>query len=120
MVLVPARIYPVVAAVVAVPAGVGAALVLATSDQVRYPITTASLTVLAAWAFVAAGAVAWTSRPGNRVGPLMVVAGLLLLAGALSAAGDSLAFTAGGLGAPFSPPGFAPPLGAVPPRPGEA
>jgi signal transduction histidine kinase len=114
MVLVPARFLPVLAAVVAVPAGVGAALVLATSDQVRFPVTTASLTVLAAWTFVAAGAVAWTSRPGNRVGPLMVIAGLLLLAGSLSAAETSRAFTIGVLLAPLSTAVFAHLLVAFP------
>jgi signal transduction histidine kinase len=82
-------------------------MVIVTGDLVDFPVATASLTVLAAWAFVGGGAVAWVSRPGNRVGPLMVVAGLLLLVGSLSAAGAPLAFTVGVLLAPISTAVFA-------------
>jgi signal transduction histidine kinase len=82
-------------------------MVILTSDLVRFPIASASLTVLAGWAFVGSGAVAWASRPGNRVGPLMVVAGLLLLASSLSAADHPVGFTAGVLVAPLSTAFFA-------------
>jgi signal transduction histidine kinase len=101
------RMVPVAAGALAIPAGVGAAMVIVTSDMVDFPVATASLTVLAAWAFVGGGAVAWVSRPGNRVGPLMVVAGLLLLVGSLSAADEPFAFTVGVLLAPISTAVFA-------------
>src|SRR3954453_6950428 len=101
------RILPAVAGGGAIPAGVGAAMVLLTSERILFPVAAASLTVLAAWAFIGGGVVAWTSRPGNRIGPLMVIAGLLLLVGSLSAAEPPLPFTVGVLVAPLSTAVFA-------------
>src|SRR3954447_11632108 len=108
------RILPAVAGAGAIPPGGGGAMVLLTSERILFPVVTASLTVLAAWAFIGGGVVAWTSRPGNRIGPLMVIAGLLLLAGSLSAAEHPLPFTVGVLVAPLSTAVFAHLLPAFP------
>ena len=59
----------------ALPAGVGAAIVTLTSSRVDHPALRAFLTVLGAWAFVAGCLTAWSSRPGNRTGPLMALTG---------------------------------------------
>jgi signal transduction histidine kinase len=92
----------VAAGALAVPAGVGAAVLLVTGDRVRYPLAEAGLTVLAAWAFVGGGLVAWIRRPSNRIGPLMVLDGLFLLAGSLTASGDPVGFTVGQVATPLS------------------
>ena len=53
-----------------------------------------SLAIVAvAWAFVAAGLVAWARRPGNRLGPLMAAAGFALLLRQLRYSHDPLVFT---------------------------
>src|SRR5262249_39681026 len=44
------------------------------------PKSWAAAQVLAAWAFTAAGVVAWVRRPRNPLGPLMFAAGLAYLA----------------------------------------
>jgi signal transduction histidine kinase len=65
-------------------------------DNLPEPLTTparASATVVAAWAFLVAGLVAWQRRPGNRLGPLMVAAAYALLARQLRYGHDPLAFT---------------------------
>jgi signal transduction histidine kinase len=49
--------------------------------------------VAAGWAFLVAGLVAWTRRPGTRMGPLMVLAGFALLARQLRYSHDPLGFT---------------------------
>ena len=45
------------------------------------------------WAYLLAGLIAWTRRPGNRMGPLMVLAGFALLARQLRYSDDALVFT---------------------------
>jgi signal transduction histidine kinase len=50
-------------------------------------------TVAVAWAFLVAGLVAWRRRPHNRLGPLMIAAGLALLARQLRYSHDELIFT---------------------------
>ena len=50
-------------------------------------------TVVAAWAFLVAGLVAWRRRPDNRLGPLMVAVCFALLARQLRYSQDALAFT---------------------------
>ena len=49
--------------------------------------------VTVAWAFLFAGLVAWTRRPGNFVGPLMLAAGFALLLRQLRYSHDPLLFT---------------------------
>jgi signal transduction histidine kinase len=97
------RVYlPVAVPLLALPAGIGAAVLTLDSHRVDHPALRAFLTVLAAWAFVAGGLVARYSRPDNRTGPLMVLTGFLLLAGSLTGAGSALPFTAGQVAAPLA------------------
>jgi signal transduction histidine kinase len=49
--------------------------------------------VAAGWAFLVAGLVAWTRRPGTRMGPLMMLVGFALLARQFRYSHDPLAFT---------------------------
>ena len=49
--------------------------------------------VAVAWAFLVAGLVAWSRRPGNRLGPLMVVTAFALLARQLRYSHDAALFT---------------------------
>ncbi len=60
------------------------------------PLTTSPrswATVVAAWSFLLAGLVAWTRRPDNRLGPLMVAVCFALLARQFRYSHDELAFT---------------------------
>ena len=57
------------------------------------PHAWAAATVAVAWAFVLAGLVAWLRRPANRMGPLMLAAGLALLARQFRYSDDALVFT---------------------------
>jgi signal transduction histidine kinase len=50
--------------------------------------------VIGAWLFLLAGLVAWTRRPGNRLGPLMAAAGIALLLRQLRYSHDTFLFTA--------------------------
>ena len=50
-------------------------------------------TLAYAWAFVAAGLVAWSRRPGHRLGPMMVVVGFAMLLRQLRYSFDPLLFT---------------------------
>jgi signal transduction histidine kinase len=50
-------------------------------------------TVVAAWSFLLAGLIAVSRRPGNRLGPLMVLTCFALLARQFRYSGDPLAFT---------------------------
>jgi signal transduction histidine kinase len=49
--------------------------------------------VIGAWLFLLAGLVAWTRRPGNRLGPLMAAAGFALLLRQLRYSHDPFLFT---------------------------
>jgi signal transduction histidine kinase len=65
-------------------------------DNLPQPFTSearAMASVAYGWAFLVAGLVAWSRRPGARLGPLMVVAGFFLLARQLRYSHDELAFT---------------------------
>ena len=50
-------------------------------------------TVAVGWAFLVAGLAAWSRRPGNRLGPLMIATALALLARQLRYSHDQVAFT---------------------------
>ncbi|HET6748575.1 MAG TPA: histidine kinase, partial [Actinomycetes bacterium] len=67
-----------VLALTALAAGlVNLALLLRAGDDRPRPLAYLLLSVLGvSWSFVAAGLVAWTRRPGNRTGALMVAVGL--------------------------------------------
>ena len=49
--------------------------------------------VIAGWSFLFAGIAAWSRRPGNRLGPLIVATSFALLARQLRYSHDALAFT---------------------------
>ena len=61
-------------------AALGAAAYHVQVHDLGSPTSRAVATVVVAWAFLAAGLVAWSRRPANLVGPLMIAAGLALLA----------------------------------------
>ena len=50
-------------------------------------------TLAYAWAFVAAGLVAWSRRPGHRLGPMLVIVGFAMLLRQLRYSFDPLLFT---------------------------
>jgi signal transduction histidine kinase len=65
-------------------------------DNLPEPLTTparAAASVAAAWSFLVAGLVAWSRRPQNRLGPLMVITCFALLAHQFRYSHDALAFT---------------------------
>jgi PAS domain S-box-containing protein len=51
--------------------------------------------LIAAWAFIGSGLVAWSRRPENRFGVLMTAVGLAWFVGALSESNSSIPFTLG-------------------------
>jgi len=57
------------------------------------PRSWAAAWVAVAWAFVLAGVLAWLRRPANRLGPLMLAAGLALAARQLRYSHESVVFT---------------------------
>jgi class 3 adenylate cyclase len=68
-----------------VAAAVSALGVFAIGALARYPYPASSLVVdaIVGWSFLAAGLVAWDRRPENRIGPLMVLAGIAWFIGDL-------------------------------------
>jgi signal transduction histidine kinase len=62
-------------------------------DDLFSPSNRAVAIVAVAWAFFAAGLVAWSRRPANRLGPLMLAAGFALLLRQLRYDHDPLVFT---------------------------
>ena len=64
-------------------------------DNVAFAAGNAAASVAVSWAYVAAGLVAWTLRPENRMGPLMVAVGFALLVGALQYSESEWVFTVG-------------------------
>jgi signal transduction histidine kinase len=57
------------------------------------PHAWAAASVAVGWSFVLAGLVAWLRRPGNRLGPLMLAAGVAYLARQLRYSQDAVLFT---------------------------
>jgi signal transduction histidine kinase len=57
------------------------------------PHSWAAASVTVGWAFVLAGTAAWLRRPANRLGPLMLAAGMAYLARQLRYSQDALLFT---------------------------
>jgi hypothetical protein len=53
------------------------------------------LSLLAGWSYIGLGLAAWARRPSNRTGPLMVLVGLVFLAGLLSSAEQPALHTLG-------------------------
>jgi signal transduction histidine kinase len=85
--------------VLAFLAGIGSAALVLTSDHATVRGLGAALIVAAGWSFAGTGLYAWDRRPGNSIGPLMTAIGFTWFFQALSAAGDSVVFAIGILGA---------------------
>jgi signal transduction histidine kinase len=76
--------------------GVGLGVLAYEVQMNNLPLTTSARSwagVIAAWSFLLAGLVAWTRRPENRLGPLMVATCFALLARQFRYSHDELAFT---------------------------
>jgi PAS domain S-box-containing protein len=89
----PARRRWLVLGPAALVAGAVAAAFLATSDHQDSKLAIIAFVLPVGWAFVAAGLVAWTRQPANRVGPLMVAVGFAWFVNGLSGANSSFFFT---------------------------
>jgi signal transduction histidine kinase len=74
-------------------AGLGIAAYRVQVNDLGSPRDRAVASVVVAWTFLVTGFVAWYRRPGNRVGPLMLAAGLALLARQLRYSHDAALFT---------------------------
>ncbi len=77
--------------------GALALILVVTSHHESQPAFTGALGLAGGWSFVAAGLVAWSRRPGNNTGRLMVAVGFAWFLLALSDANGSWLFTIGGL-----------------------
>jgi signal transduction histidine kinase len=85
-----------VIALLALGAGVGAALLVLGSDRERPPVAaSAVLALVVGWAYVGSGLIARRQRPENRLGTVMVFIGFAWFATFLADAGSSLVFTLG-------------------------
>ena len=82
-------------AVAALGAAAGALAIVATSDHADQSAVYLALTPLAGLSFAAAGLVAWSRRPENRTGPLLIAVGFAWFLGSLIAANASAVFTLG-------------------------
>src|SRR5437762_13782507 len=80
----------------ALVAGMGAALLVLGSDRERSPAAaSAALALVVGWAYVGSGLIARRQRPENRLGAVMVFIGFAWFATFLADAGSSLPFTLG-------------------------
>jgi signal transduction histidine kinase len=83
-------------ALVALVAGVGAALLVLGSGRERSPAAaSAAVALVVGWTYIASGLVARRQRPENRLGVLMVFIGFAWFATFLADASSSLVFTLG-------------------------
>ena len=80
----------------AVAVGALAALVVFTSDHESQKIAAGIVGLLAGWSFIAAGLVAWSRRPDNHSGRLMVAVGFLFFIGALTDSNYAWVFSVSG------------------------
>jgi hypothetical protein len=71
-------------------AGLAAGAIVLTSDHEDAKAGTLALLLPVGWAFIAAGMIAWSREPANRVGRLMVATGFAWFLGALSLANQPL------------------------------
>ena len=78
-----------------VPAGIalGVVALQVQVDNLHSPTARAMATVAVGWSFLIAGLIAWSRRPANRLGTLMVAAGFALLLRQLRYSHDALAFS---------------------------
>jgi signal transduction histidine kinase len=63
--------------------GAGVTLVIIPDEGSLRDVLDLLLGLVIGWSFIGAGVVAWTRRPGNRTGPLMVMVGFLWFIGRL-------------------------------------
>jgi signal transduction histidine kinase len=83
-------------ALLALVAGVGAALLVLGSERERTPVAvSAAVALLVGWAYIGSGLIARRQRPENRLGTVMVFIGFAWFATFLADAGSSLVFTVG-------------------------
>jgi signal transduction histidine kinase len=89
--------HPVLALVTLAGASAAAASVAAavTGDRLGAPGVQAALMAWITLAYVLSGAVAWSRRPGNALGPLMIAAGFGMFLSSLSTAGPAAPYTVG-------------------------
>ena len=79
----------------ALAAGLLVLAVVLTSDHQSQRAFTAALALVVSWSFVVAGLAAWSRRPANHTGRLLVWVGFSFLAGALSSADNRFLYTVG-------------------------
>ncbi len=81
------------------PVGLGAGVValalVLTSNHEDNLVANSALGLLLGWSFIGSGLFAWSRRPDNRTGPLMVAVGFAWFLGALTWANASLPYTLG-------------------------
>jgi signal transduction histidine kinase len=83
-------------ALLALIAGVGAALLILGSERERPPVgVSAAVALLVGWSYVGSGLVARRQRPENRLGAVMAFIGFAWFATFLADAGSSVVFTFG-------------------------
>jgi signal transduction histidine kinase len=83
-------------ALLALGAGVGAALLVLGSERERSPVAASAVVALVVgWAYIGSGLIARRQRPENRLGTVMVFIGFAWFATFLADAGSSLVFTFG-------------------------
>jgi signal transduction histidine kinase len=80
---------------VALLTGLGAFALILASEHEEAPLMTGILTLLVGWSFAFSGLIAWSRRPSNFFGALMVAAGLAWFVRAVVAADQAFAFTLG-------------------------
>jgi hypothetical protein len=84
---------PILLAVVPVGAALGVLAYEVQVESLHSPTERAAAQVFVGLSFALAGIIAWSRRPGNRLGPLMVAAGFALLLRQLRYTHEALAFT---------------------------
>src|ERR671918_495149 len=70
----------------AVAIGGGASTLILTEARAGFSEVELAVSVLAGWSFIGSGLLAWTRRPENRTGPLLMLVGLTFFAGLLNSA----------------------------------
>ncbi|HET7009597.1 MAG TPA: sensor histidine kinase [Anaerolineales bacterium] len=79
----------------ALAAGVAVARVMLTNSVRHATWVEVALVLALGWSFIASGLIAWRYRPENRIGPVMILTGVLRFVGALRWSQDPFLFTVG-------------------------
>jgi signal transduction histidine kinase len=83
-------------ALIALAAGVGAALLVLGGDRELSPAAvSAVLALIVGWAYIGSGLIAWRQRPENRLGAVMVFIGFAWFVTFLADSNESFLFTLG-------------------------